>query len=70
MLDLMQREQIKKQLRSLREQICFPIVNRGALWYEGLTDAQRDELAVWYRAWLDVTDTRRVPRMPSWLQNK
>lgn len=55
-------------LRAQREQECFPIVNRGQLWYEMLTDAQKSELSAWYNAWLDVTETLVVPTKPSWLR--
>lgn len=54
-------------LRVQREKVCFPIINRGTLWYDCLSDEQKDELAVWYHAWLSVTDTRFIPEMPEWL---
>ena len=54
-------------LRSQREKICFPYINRGNLWYDTLTDTQKAELAEWYRAWLNVTDTRVIPNKPEWL---
>lgn len=57
-------------LRKLREEKCFSIINRGALWYESLTDAQIDELREWYVAWLDVTKTFKIPKKPAWLQEK
>lgn len=56
-------------LRSQREKVCFPYVNRGYLWYNRLTDVQKEELGVWYQAWLDVTDTKVVPETPEWLIN-
>lgn len=55
------------ELRSQREKACFPYVNRGSLWYNKLTDAQRKDLDVWYQAWLDVTETRVIPETPEWL---
>jgi len=55
-------------LRSKRNSECFPIINRGELWYDSLTQEQRIELSVWYRAWLDVTETKVVPTKPSWLE--
>ena len=55
------------ELRHQREKVCFPIINRGELWYSKLTEAQKDELGAWYQAWLDVTDTMVVPEMPAWL---
>ena len=54
-------------LRSQREKACFPYVNRGSLWYNKLTDVQREELDAWYQAWLDVTETKVVPTAPEWL---
>lgn len=56
-----------KKLRRLREDECFPVINRGALWYERLSDAQKTELAEWYDAWLDITETKIVPEKPTWL---
>lgn len=56
-----------KELREMRKQICFPYINRGYLWYSKLTDAQREELDIWYQAWLDVTETKVAPEMPEWL---
>ena len=54
-------------LRKQREIECFDIVNRGIVWYDTLTAEQKQELAEWYRAWLDVTETRVIPTKPSWL---
>ena len=55
------------ELREMRKQICFPVINRGALWYSRLTESQRTELDVWYQDWLDVTETREVPVTPDWI---
>ena len=54
-------------LRNQREKVCFPYINRGYLWYSKLNDEQKEELDVWYQAWLDVTETRDVPNAPEWL---
>ena len=54
-------------LRSQREKVCFPYINRGYLWYSKLTEAQKGELDIWYQAWLNVTDTKIVPEIPEWL---
>ena len=54
-------------LRSQREKVCFPYINRGALWYSKLSDEQMDELNAWYQAWLDVTNTKVLPDTPMWL---
>ena len=54
-------------LRHKREKQCFSYINRGYMWYNKLTDAQKNELDAWYQAWLDVTDTMVVPETPTWL---
>ena len=54
-------------LRHTRETQCFPIINRGALWYERLSAEQKEELNIWYQAWLDVTETGVIPEKPKWL---
>lgn len=56
------------RLRLLREQECFPIINRGQLWYDTLSDEQVQELNEWYRAWLDITITKVIPEKPNWLE--
>lgn len=61
-------EQIKANIRANREEKCFPIINRGQLWYDTLTEAQHNELAVWYRAWLDATDTMVEPDDLDWIK--
>ena len=60
-------EEVLETFRQLREEICFPVINRGQLWYEGLSDKQKTELAKWYKAWLEVTKTKTEPKPPSWL---
>lgn len=56
------------KLRQQREVECFPIINRGQLWYDTLTSEQRTELQSFYRAWLDVTETKVIPTKPSWIK--
>lgn len=58
----------KKELREERERVCFSVVNRGQVWYNSLTDEQGYELAEWYVAWLNVTDTLEPPETPEWLR--
>lgn len=60
-------EQILNNLRNQREVECFPIINRGKLWYDTLTTEQVTELNEWYMAWLDITETKIIPTRPSWL---
>ena len=54
-------------LRHRRERECFSVINRGALWYERLTEEKKVELGQWYDAWLDITETKIVPEKPIWL---
>lgn len=58
-----------EMLRRQRAEECFPIINRGSLWFDRLTEEQKEELATWYQAWLDVTQTKVVPECPAWLKN-
>ena len=58
----------QKTLRFKREKECFPIINRGQLWYSTLTAEQYRELQTWYQAWLDVTETLVAPEKPGWLE--
>lgn len=63
-------------IRRKREEECFAYINRGMLWYNTLTETQRQELNTWYKAWLDVTkETNKdengeyiIPTKPSWLE--
>lgn len=64
--DLAYEEKIE-ELRQLREVECFPIINRGKLWYDSLTPYQISELNDWYNAWLKVTETLKIPEKPEWL---
>lgn len=63
-------EQLKEKLRERRQNECFPVVNRGTLWYNKLSVSQYAELKVWYEKWLNVTETMAVPVKPSWLDKK
>lgn len=54
-------------IRAKRQKICFPVVNRGQIWYEELTAEQLTELREWYHAWLDATETLIEPETPEWL---
>lgn len=63
-------------LRQRREEECFVYINRGELWYNRLTEEQKQELQTWYQAWLDVTkETNKnedgkyiIPTKPTWLK--
>lgn len=56
-----------EELRAKRKSICFSIINRGQLWYETLSESQKKELKLWYKAWLDVTETLVEPVVPEFL---
>ena len=55
-------------LRILRQEECFSVINRGQLWYSTLTEEQLAELQTWYKAWLDVTETKVIPEKLEWLK--
>lgn len=61
---------LKNKIRKLREIKCFPIVNRGKLWYERLTNVQYGELREWYQKWLDATETLVTPDDLPWFDKK
>lgn len=65
--DALQLEEQKAEIRARREKECFSVINRGSLWYERLTDAQRQELSSWYAAWLRAPDTLVIPDTPSFI---
>lgn len=60
----------REALRKQRTRECFPIVNRGKLWYNCLTNEELAQLDNWYWAWLDVTDTLVIPTKPQFLKEK
>lgn len=62
-----QSEAAKAEYRRRRELECFPIINRGQLWYDTLSEGQLSELKNWYQAWLDGTNTQTLPEKPEWL---
>lgn len=63
----LQNEMVREELRSRRETECFSVINRGQLWYEGISIPQLIELRRWYKDWLQVTETLTVPEKPAWL---
>jgi len=55
-------------LRARRQRECFNIIdNRSQLWWNRLSEEEKTELDVWYRAWLNVTKTKVIPNKPIWL---
>lgn len=66
--EALQTESQKAEFRLRREKECFSVINRGQLWYEGVSITQLLELRQWYKAWLNVTETMVVPEKPAWLE--
>ena len=66
--EALQTEAKKAEFRLRRETECFSVINRGQLWYEGVSITQMLELRQWYKAWLNVTETMVVPEKPTWLE--
>lgn len=58
----------KRIIRARRIDECFPIVNRGQLWYDGLTQEQKSELRSWYQGWLDAPETDEIPTLPQFVK--
>lgn len=58
----------REEIRYTREQRCFPIINRGKLWYDKLTDEQLKELGEWYVAWLNAPETMIEPADLEWIK--
>lgn len=71
-IDYDNAEELKRQhleeLRINRKSKCFSIINRGQLWYETLSDEQKEELKLWYMDWLNVTETLVEPTKPEWME--
>lgn len=57
-----------EEIRAQRESECFSVVDRGTLWYAGLTEEQKEELSAWYKAWLDAPATGEIPEKPAWIR--
>ena len=67
-LMVLQEQHRKEEIRRQREDQCFPYINRGALWYEKLTQDQRAQMGQWYQAWLDAPETMTIPEDLEWLK--
>lgn len=57
-----------QEITKRRDAECFPIINRGRLWYNNLTNEQLSELNLWYQCWLEATETLSIPKKPEWLK--
>lgn len=58
---VLQAERNKDGIRYERQRLCFPIINRGQLWYDTLYSYQKAALKDWYQAWLDAPETGIIP---------
>lgn len=63
----LQAEANRDVIRARRERECYSVINRGQLWYEGISLAHLVELRKWYKAWLDAPATLIIPDRPAWL---
>ncbi|MEG1426808.1 MAG: hypothetical protein RSC76_03880 [Oscillospiraceae bacterium] len=63
----LEAEKKAQAIRLRREKECFPIINRGKLWYDTLRAAEVEELNLWYRQWLDAPQTGVTPQKPAFL---
>lgn len=74
---ILTKEEALNLLRTRREEECFPVINRGSLWYDKLTDEQKQELSEWYEEWLNIPQVYQssdnvdyksiLPKKPQWL---
>lgn len=56
-------------IRRARTKQCFEIIdNRSPLWFSHLSEEQQLELNNWYDAWLKATETKIIPKKPTWLE--
>lgn len=65
--DYLMKQKHITQLRFIREEECFTIINRGGIWYETLTEQEKNELMDWYQAWLEAPETLIIPEKPTWI---
>ncbi len=70
MTDYEKKQFIDSYYRHRREIKCYPIINRGKLWYDLLTEARHSQLESWYHDWLDVTETHKEPDDLYWFNEK
>lgn len=56
------------EIRVLREEQCFHVVDRSPMWYDRLTCEQLEELVAWHKAWLSAPETGIIPEKPVWLE--
>jgi len=63
-----QYEAEAEALRAQRETECFAVCDRY-MWYNFLSSTNKAKVKEWYKAWLDVTETRTVPEPPECVKN-
>ena len=63
-----QYEAETEALRARRETECFAVCDRY-MWYNFLSSTNKAKVKEWYKAWLDVTETRTVPEPPECVKN-
>lgn len=61
-------EMKKDELRERRQKECFDVIDRAA-WFSLLNEYERNEVMLWRKAWLDVTNTLEVPEEPIAVKN-
>ena len=66
-LAALQLAERQNAIRARRERECYSVINRGQLWYEGVSITHLVELRNWYKAWLDAPATLIIPDSPAWL---
>ena len=68
-LKVLDVELTTQDLRDIRVIECFNVLNQfSPFWYESLGTEKYAELRAWYKAWLDVTKTQKIPDKPNWLK--
>lgn len=60
-------EEQKNIIRRLRMNRVFPVINRSQMWFNSLTEQQKQDIQNWYQEWLDAPDNLVIPERPSWL---
>lgn len=57
----------KNIIRRLRKNRVFPIINRSQMWFNSLSEQQKQDIQIWYQQWLDAPNTLIMPKRPNWL---
>lgn len=60
----------QSEIQEERKYRCFPVINRGQLWYDKLTIDELETVKVWYQQWLDAPNTLVIPETPSFIFEK